>query len=288
MMVDREGKAPPRRVRVAIVDDAPEIRRLLRLLLEADDRFEVVDEGTDGEEAIRLAARLTPDLLILDQQMPGLSGVEALPEIRRQAPGTAVVLYAGGADANLSGRALAAGALAVLEKLAVGSAIVDRLADILLGHLAGPEAEVELRLGPVDAAAARVWVANTTTIIAALRAHPEVLAERVPDDVLDVFDQFLETWQALAAATDNFYWAARAEVAEVERLVDCWARIDRMSDDQLETLGVHWSPPEGEPFFRALTACVLEAVSSRREMQALAAVLAGQWTDSEGRGLTTR
>jgi DNA-binding NarL/FixJ family response regulator len=280
-MVDREGKAPPRRVRVAIVDDAPEIRRLLRLLLEADDRFEVVDEGADGEEAIRLAARLTPDLLILDQQMPGLSGVEALPEIRRQAPGTAVVLYAGGADANLSGRALAAGALAVLEKLAVGSAIVDRLADILLGHLASPEAEVDLRLGPVDAAAARVWVANTSTIIAALRAQPEVLAEPVPDDVLDVFDQFLETWRALAAATDNFYWAARAEVAEVERLVDCWARIDRMSDNQLETLGVHWSPPEGEPFFRALTACVLEAVSSRREMDALAAVLAGQWTDSE-------
>jgi hypothetical protein len=53
-----------------------------------------------------------------------------------------------------------------------------------------------------------------------------------------------------------------------------------MSDDQLAILGVHWSPPEGEPFFRALTACVLDAVSSRREMQLLAAVLSGQWTDT--------
>jgi hypothetical protein len=52
-----------------------------------------------------------------------------------------------------------------------------------------------------------------------------------------------------------------------------------MSDDQLAILGVHWSPPEGEPFFRALTACVLDAVSSRREMQLLADVLLGQWTD---------
>jgi hypothetical protein len=60
--------------------------------------------------------------------------------------------------------------------------------------------------------------------------------------------------------------------------VDAWARIDRMSDDQLKVLGVHWSPPAGEPFFRALTACVIEAISTRREMESLVAVLAGQWT----------
>jgi DNA-binding NarL/FixJ family response regulator len=277
MMVEREGQVRQRRVRVGIVDDSAEIRRLLRLFLDADDRFEVIDEATDGEEAINLVARAAPDLLILDQQMPGLSGVDALPEIRRQSPGTAVVLYAGGGDPNLSGRALAAGALAVLEKLSVGSSIVDRLADILIGHLANPEAEVELRLGPVDSAAARAWVDNTSTIMAALRAHPDILAEPVPDEVLQVFEGFLATWRALASATQDFYWAARAEVAEVERLVDCWARIDRMSDQQLETLGVHWSGPEGEPFFRALTACVIDAVSSRREMESLAAVLAGQW-----------
>jgi DNA-binding NarL/FixJ family response regulator len=278
-MTEQEATFPARRIRVGIVDDSDEIRRLLRLLLESDPRFEVVGEGADGQEAIRLVASATPDLLILDQHMPTLSGVEALPEIRRQAPGTAVVLYAGGTDPHLSSRALAAGAVAVLEKMAVGSSIVDRLADILLGHLASAEPEVELRLGPVDASAARVWVDNTTTIMAALRAQPDVLAEPVPDDVLDVFDGFLETWRALAMATEDFYWAARAQVAEVERLVDCWARIDRMSDLQLATLGVHWSPPEGEPFFRALTACVIDAISSRQELASLAAVLAGQWSN---------
>ena len=51
-----------------------------------------------------------------------------------------------------------------------------------------------------------------------------------------------------------------------------------MSDDQLRTLGVHWSPPEGEPFFRALTACVLSAISNRRDMESLVAVLTRQWT----------
>jgi DNA-binding NarL/FixJ family response regulator len=265
-------------VRVGIVDDSAQIRRLLRLFLQADERFEVVGEGANGEEAINLAAAEAPDLLILDHHMPLMSGVDALPEIHRLAPATAVVLYSAGLDPHVSGRALAAGALAVLEKLDVGSSIVERLADILLGHLASPELEVELRLGPVDAAAARVWVDNTTRILAAVRAHPEVLGEPVPEDVLDVYADLLGRWQALAAATDEFYWTARAEAGEVERLVDAWARIDRMSDGQLELLGVHWSPPEGAPFFRALTACVIEAISTRREMESLVAVLAGQWS----------
>jgi CheY-like chemotaxis protein len=253
----------------------------LYLFFTTDGRFEIVGEATNGEEAISLAAAEAPDLLILDQQMPGLSGVDALPEIRRRAPGTAVVLYTGESDPNLSGRALAAGALAVLDKVASGATIVDQLSDILLGHWAGPDADVELRLGPVDANAARVWIANTATIVTALRDHPEVLSEPVPDDVLEVFDRFLDTWRTLAAATEEFYWAARAAVADVERLVDWWATIDRMSDDQLAVLGVHWSPPEGEPFFRALTAAVIDAVSSRREMQTLAAVLAGQWPEAD-------
>jgi CheY-like chemotaxis protein len=278
MTAERAGRSPPRRVRVGIVDDSAEIRRLLRLFLQADERFEVVGEAANGEEAISLATQDSPDLLILDHHMPLLNGVDALPEIRRLAPGTAVVVYSAGADPHLSGRALAAGALAVLEKLDVGSSIVDRLADILLGHLASPEAEVELRLGPVDAAAARVWVANTTRILAAVRAHPEVLGEPVPDELLDVYGELLDSWRDLAAATEEFYWTARADAADVERLLEAWARIDRMSDDQLRMLGVHWSPPDGEPFFRALTACVIEAISTRREMESLVAVLAGQWT----------
>jgi CheY-like chemotaxis protein len=273
------GLAPSRRVRVVIVDDSDQIRRLLASFLDADERFEVVGQGADGDDAIELAARTRPELLILDQQMPGRSGVDALPEIRRQAPGTAVVLYTGGTDAGTYQAAMAAGALAVLDKTVAGPSVVDWLADILIGHWAGPEADVEVRLGPVDARAARVWVDNTSTIMAAVRAHPEVLAEPVPPDVLDVFDRFLGEWRPLAAACEEFYWVARAEVAEVERLVECWLRIDRMSDDQLAGLGVHWSPPEGQPFFHALTACVLDAVSSRREMQSLAAVLAGQWAD---------
>lgn len=269
-----------RRVRVGIVDDSPEIRDLLRRFLELDDRFELVGEGASGRDAIELVTAAVLDLLILDQQMPGLTGVEALPEIRRIAPGTAVVLYSGEDDPRLSGRALAAGAVAVLDKGTVGTAIVDGLAEILLGHLAGTEAEVEMRLGPVDAAAARVWVDNTSTILAAVEAHPEVLDEPVPAEVLGQFVALLETWRTLAEATDDFYWTARGDAVDVQTLVDWWGRIDRLSAGQLAALGVHWSPPEGEPFFHALTAGVMEAISARSDMQALVAVLKHQWPES--------
>ena len=271
---------PPRRVRVGIVDDSPQIRLLLRRFFDADDRFEFVGEGANGKDAVDLAAARALDLLVLDQEMPVLTGVEALPEIRRIAPSTAVVLYSGDTDRHLPGRALAAGAVAVLEKRPVGTSVVDGLAEILLGHLARPDAEVEIRLGPVDAAAARVWVNNTSLIIAAVRAHPEVLDEPVPDEILDQFVALLDTWRTLASATDDFYWTGRGDALDVETLVEWWARVDRLSPAQMETLGVHWSPPEGEPFFRALTACVLNAISARRDMEALVAVLKHQWTET--------
>jgi DNA-binding NarL/FixJ family response regulator len=266
-------------VRVGIVDDSPQIRFLLRRFLEEDDRFELVGEGATGKDAIDLVATVAVDLLILDQEMPVLTGVAALPEIRRTAPGTAVVLYSGESKGSLWGRALAAGAVEVLEKGKVETSIVDGLAEILLGHLASREAEVEIRLGPVDSAAARAWVDNTSTILAAVRAHPEVLEKPAPAYVLDQFAGLLETWRDLADATEDFYWTARGDALDVETLIEWWARIDRLSPEQMDSLGVHWSPPEGQPFFRALTACVMDAISARRDMEDLVAVLKHQWTD---------
>jgi CheY-like chemotaxis protein len=65
--------------------------RPLRHLLEADGRAEVVGEASDGAEAVRLAAELRPDVVVLDLRMPGMDGVTALPLIRDASPGTVVV-----------------------------------------------------------------------------------------------------------------------------------------------------------------------------------------------------
>jgi CheY-like chemotaxis protein len=270
------GGPPP--VRVVVVDDLADVRLLLRLQFARDERFDVVGEGADGLEAISLADRLRPDLMVLDRQMPKLGGVEAIPEIRRRSPETGIILYTAQSDAGTQQAALAAGALDVFDKSAgLAMGFVDHLVGVLVARGDDPAATVDVRVGPVSAAAARVWVANTKTIIDAVAAHPEVLEQPVPPDVLELFSSFLDQWGAVARDADEFRWAARARPDDVFRIVTHWADIDRLSDGDLRRLGIHWSPPEGEPFFHALTSGVLDALRRHDETRRLAARLGDQW-----------
>jgi hypothetical protein len=129
-----------------------------------------------------------------------------------------------------------------------------------------------------------MWVPNTERILDAVRAHPEVLERAVPADVYELFHSLLRQWAEIAATTEEFRWAARASATDVSRIVEYWAVIDRMSDEDLELLGIHWSPPEGEVFFRALTAGVLQALGRHHETQRLAALLTEQWAPYQGKG----
>ncbi len=84
------------RYSVVLVDDLPELRQILRLILEHGGPFKIVGEGSNGDEAVALAADLHPDLLVMDVEMPGgPTGWEALPRIREVAPETRVVILSG-------------------------------------------------------------------------------------------------------------------------------------------------------------------------------------------------
>lgn len=269
-----------RRVTVGVVDDLDDMRFLLRMAFGRDRRFNVIGEGENGMQAIDLAARVQPDLLVLDRRMPVMGGMEAIPEIRRVAPRTAILLYTTGVDRSLAQAAIAAGAVDVLEKMPPGPDLIDVVARVLVDHWADPDAEIEIHVGPVPQEAARIWLANTTRLLAGVRAHPELFQDPVPDDVLDEFDSFLATWRSLTGVPGDFRWVARVPPANVRRLVEHWAALDRMSDDQLAALGLTWSPPEGTPFFEALVSGVLTALATHEETQQLARALAGQWAAS--------
>jgi PAS domain S-box-containing protein len=114
---------------IVVVDDAVEVRTLVRTRLTLSREFEVVGEGASGLEAIELAERLQPDVLLLDVSMPGMDGLEALPRVRAVSPSTQVVMYSGFAEEGLSDRCRALGATAFVEKSnSLGTLAADLLA----------------------------------------------------------------------------------------------------------------------------------------------------------------
>lgn len=97
-------------ISVVLADDHPLVRRGLRAALEADPELAVVAEAGDGLEAVRLAERLEPDVLVLDLMMPGLGGLDVLPIVRRRSPRTRVVILSVSANEDYVLQALKNGA----------------------------------------------------------------------------------------------------------------------------------------------------------------------------------
>lgn len=103
-------------IRAVVCDDAPELRELFRVELGADGDIEVLGLARDGSEAVDLARRLRPDVILLDLSMPGLDGLEVIREVRAASPTTRVLVVTGSADEALQARTLEHGALRCLAK----------------------------------------------------------------------------------------------------------------------------------------------------------------------------
>lgn len=268
-------------VRVLVVDDTPDIRVLLRLTLETDDRFVVVGEAENGAEAIDRAAELKPDLVVLDRHMPVLDGVQALPALRRVCPDTVILLFTANADDETRQLAMSSGADQVWSKIDVPlPEMADELAKALVDRADKTGDQLTLTLGPLPSSAARVWIRNTMRIVQCVQEHDATLNLGVPEAVTDLFLRYLKEWLDVADANDEFFWAAAAEADTARRLIEYWAVIDALSDEQMDAIGCSWSPPEGEPFFIALTTAVLEALARHESTRDLVATLRDQrWGD---------
>ena len=82
-------------IRVLLVDDVVDVRRLVRTSLRVRGGFEVVGEAADGGEAVRLAEDLRPDVAVLDLGLPDIAGQEVLTRVRESSPETKVVVFSG-------------------------------------------------------------------------------------------------------------------------------------------------------------------------------------------------
>jgi DNA-binding NarL/FixJ family response regulator len=120
--------------RVLIVDDQRSFAQSLEVVIDAQDDMECVGTAISGEEAVRLAQRERPSVVLMDVDLPGMDGIEATAQVVEQDPEVAVVILTGIPDATMLARSASAGACAFLLKDSSVSEILDAVRD---SHRAG-------------------------------------------------------------------------------------------------------------------------------------------------------
>jgi len=114
-------------IKLLIADDHLIIRQGLRLIIETEDDLEILAEASDGAEALRLCAELSPDVVLMDLRMPGMDGLTAIEKLRTSQPEIAVVILTTFNEDDLMLRGLQAGARGYLLKDTDRAALFDTI-----------------------------------------------------------------------------------------------------------------------------------------------------------------
>ena len=117
---------------VLLADDYPPIRDWVKSVLQSNG-FEVDAEASSGKEAVSLALRFRPDVIVMDRQMPCLNGLEAAREILRTMPGTHVVMFTNHADESDLAEGLRIGIRGFAVKTAGAKELLQAIREVLMG-----------------------------------------------------------------------------------------------------------------------------------------------------------
>lgn len=122
------------KIRILVVDDHPVLRDGVAAILENQTDMTMVGEARNGSEAVEIFRALRPDVTLMDLQMPGMNGVDAISAIRSEHPGARIIVlttYAGDAQAV---RALKAGAVGYLLKSSLRTELIDAIHNVYRGQ----------------------------------------------------------------------------------------------------------------------------------------------------------
>jgi DNA-binding NarL/FixJ family response regulator len=125
----------PQTIRIVLADDHNIIRKTIMSFLEQRDDMVVVGEASDGDGAFRQTQALLPDVLVLDLNMPGSSGLEVLPKIRQEVPSCKVLVLTGRDEDWYIVKALRAGANGYIMKSGDSEELVDGILRVVQGQL---------------------------------------------------------------------------------------------------------------------------------------------------------
>jgi DNA-binding NarL/FixJ family response regulator len=120
-------------IRVLIVDDHAVVRAGLRHVLDGEDGIEVAGEAGDAREAVFETRAQKPDVILMDVVMPGKSGIEAIPDVLKEAPGAKVLVLSMQDDPRYVREAFAAGASGYVLKEAADTDVVAAVRDVASG-----------------------------------------------------------------------------------------------------------------------------------------------------------
>jgi DNA-binding NarL/FixJ family response regulator len=121
------------KITVLLVDDHALVRRGFRRMLDDDETLEVVGEASNGAEAVKLAAKLRPQVIVMDCQLPEMSGLEATRKILQSQPETAILMLSMHSEDTLVRQALEAGARGYVLKNAMDLDLANAIKGVAAG-----------------------------------------------------------------------------------------------------------------------------------------------------------
>lgn len=215
-------------IRVLVVDDVVDIRKLIRLTLQRCGPFDVVGEAGDGEEAIQEAARLQPDIVLLDLSMPVMDGLEALPEILEVSPESKVLVLSGFTEGEMRSEAIRLGASGYMEKGGIVGKLGQCLQELVPFQLAPadasrraapPSAAVDAALAPMDGNLLSLLIHDLSrplTMLHALTSRLLKADDLPPDAVRSALDAISREAQQLESILQTFSDAGKLEMGGLD------------------------------------------------------------------------
>lgn len=135
----------PNKIRVMIADDHTIVRTGASLLINSEADMEVVGETEDGAKVLDMARSLRPDVLVLDISMPGISGIELVPVLRKAVPSMQITLFSMHRREMLLQQALEQGALGYVLKGSAVENLISAIRAVHRGHyFLSPEIEYDI------------------------------------------------------------------------------------------------------------------------------------------------